>query len=415
MFTRQLVKSGRVQRFQRIAFLGSPGPIMLAFVRTCAEEGVSTHLLQITDASMTKCRYSRWLDGVTIVNPEFIGNQKGIRVIEDIVAGVGADGLIAVDEIHLLWLAENRDVLERSCRLLMPTKECLSRMASKHVQIEIATEAGFDILPTEYLSRVSDSAIMSDEHFPVCLRPSVPSRVSPNFKAQVFHSRSEVSAFLEELDEIQEPIIAQPFLSLPDLKVHGARSRDGRILAMVPFYVERKFEGVTLTLMRGTFPPGVRERCEKFAQLADLSGGFHFDLLYSAKESRAFYLEVNVRMGGITDKAKVFGHDQPRLILRAYGHPATTNVRPATSRKRVVTKRTVIKHMMKAVTGGLTELDYPSVNRANHIFLSARDLLFARDSVVDRRDLVGSIWFNLQGLYGAALKFVRRPARRGIS
>ena len=44
---------------------------------------------------------------------------------------------------------------------------------------------------------------------------------------------------------------------------------------------------------------------------------------------------------------------------------------------------------------------YPRVSyRAFHIH-----------SVVDRRDIVGSIWFNLQGVYGAALKFVRRPAR----
>lgn len=406
--------SGLVQRFDKIAFLGSPGPVMLAFARACAGEGVSVHLLQVADESTPACRYSKWIYGVSNISPELIGSQDGIRLVEKIVKEIGADGLIAVDEAHLLWLAENDDSLGRSCRLLMPPKECLYTVASKVRQIEIAADAGFDILPTEYLDQADDSSVIPDGHFPVCLRPSNPAKVSPSFKAKIFYTRTDVNRFLAGLNEIQEPVIEQPFLNVPDLKVHGARSLDGRVLAMEPFYVERKFEGVTLTLMRGTFPPGVRECCESFAHVAGLSGGFHFDLLYSAKEKRAFFLEVNARMGGITDKAMVFGYNQPRLILRAYGHPVTTNATLATSRKRVVTKRTVMKHILSAITGRLTELDYPAVKGVHHIALSIRDLLFARDSVFDRRDMVGSIWFNLQGLIGVMLNFVRRFQRRKV-
>ena len=310
---------------------------------------------------------------------------------------IGANALIAVTEANLLWLSKHRDYLETACRLLVPSYPCLSRLTSKMNQIEIAKEAGFDILPTSYLTKASDCATVPANWFPICLRPSEPAQVSPQFKAQLIYSRNELADFLDRMQEIRQPILSQPFLHLPDLKVHGIRSVDGRILAMQPFFVERKFEGVTLTLMRSAFPPGIRECCERFAEIADLTGGFHFDLLYSPKEDRVYYLEINARMGGITDKAKAFGYDQPRLILEAYGHPRTeTPSDRGTSRKRVVTKRAVVKHILKALSGQLTELDYPPVGRTKHVLLSTRDLILARDSVFDRKDLLGSLWFNLQ-------------------
>ena len=404
----QLAQRDSMQAFSKIAFLGYPGPIMLAFVRACAKEGISTYLVQVAKESMPIGKYSRWLDGVTNIDPEIIGSENGINFIEQTIRDIGADGLIAVDEIHLRWLVDNGNVLRRSVRLLMPTRDCLYDVSSKKRQIAIAADAGFDILPTDYIYRTSDSDEIADSNFPICLRPSDPTMVSPCFKARIFQTRTNVSTFLEGLNAIQSPIIAQPFHNFPDLKVHGSRSEDGQILAMEPFFVERKFEGVTLTLMRGSFPSGVRDCCEKFAHLAGLTGGFHFDLLYSTMENRAYFLEVNARMGGITDKAMAFGYNQPRLILRSYGHPVTTTDTSATSRKRVVTKRAVIKHITKAVTGRLTELDYPAVNLVQHVALSIRDLLFACDSVFDRHDIVGSIWFNFQWSAGFVLKLKHR-------
>jgi len=56
----------------------------------------------------------------------------------------------------------------------------------------------------------------------------------------------------------------------------------------------------------------------------------------------------------------------------------------------------VLKHMLKAVKGELTELDYPPVGRTKHILLSLRDLIAARDAVFDWCDLRGSLWFMLQ-------------------
>jgi hypothetical protein len=113
--------------------------------------------------------------------------------------------------------------------------------------------------------------------------------VRPYFKALVLQRPSDLREFLDRIEEIQEPIIVQPFRDLPDLKVLGVRSESGEILAMRPYLAERKFKTVTLTLMRAEFPPGVEESCRKIADLADLTGGFAFDLLYDPAEHRACY------------------------------------------------------------------------------------------------------------------------------
>jgi hypothetical protein len=191
--------------------------------------------------------------------------------------------------------------------------------------------------------------------------------------------------------------VAQPFLKLPDLKVHGARTESGQILVMRPFFVERKFEGVTLTLCRASFPPSLEYACCKFADLAAIVGGFHFDLLFDPVTNKAYFLEINVRMGGITDKAKAFGYDQPALIMDCFGVGIKSwKMLTPTRRRRVVTKRSILKHMLVVAMNRHSELDYPQVSRLRHLVLSVRDLLIARDSVFDWSDLKGTAWFNLQ-------------------
>jgi len=386
-----------ISGFGRIVIFGRFGPLLLAFSRTCADMEVQVYLLEATDNPPRRGRFSSALAGMETVSPSKVGEPEGIEAVKDYIRRTNADALISVSENTLVWLSKHRDEFEPDCKLLCPDHECLTRIGSKKYQIEIAEKSGFQVLPTWYLNEKKDCEQISESAFPICVRPSDPTMVEPAFKARVFHSKDLLEEFLSSMQEIRESIIAQPFRDLPDLKVHGIRSEDGRILAMEPFFVERKFEGVTLTLMRAEFPPGTREACEKFAELAGLSGGFHFDLLYSPEENRVFYLEVNVRMGGITDKAKAFGYDQPQLILQSYGHsrPRTRN-RRAVANGRVVVKRAVLKHMLKAVKGELTELDYPPVGRTKHILLSLRDLIAARDAVFDWRDLRGSLWFMLQ-------------------
>ena len=372
------------------------GPPSLAFARTCARNGIEVCLLERTKDG-TPSGYSSALHEREAI-PDWMGHtNEALKTLASYCNKVSAQALIAVSEIDLLWLASNRGVFEPQVRLLAASEESLQRLQSKEEQIELARQAGFDVLQTWILKSVNDYRIVPQDQYPICVRPSNPADVSPTFKARVLHSSEELRTLLTDLTCFNGSIITQPFLKLPDLKVHGARATDGKILAMRPFFVERKFEGVTLTLRRGTFPSKLEETCRKFSELAGIEGCFHFDLLFDPENGKTYYLEVNVRMGGITDKAKAFGYDQTVFIFKCFGLGNRTwqTVEP-TIRNRVVTKRSVIKHMITVITGKHSELDYPQVGRLRHLFLSCRDLVVARDSVFDLRDLKGTIWFNFQ-------------------
>ena len=189
-------------------------------------------------------------------------------------------------------------------------------------------------------------------------------------------------------------MIAQPLRILPNLVVHGARSESGEILALQPFLVPRKFEGVTLSIKRADFPPGVEKCCRDFIQAAGLTGCFHFELLLSPREDRAYYLEINARLGGTTDKVTRLGFDEPGLLLAAFGLlPMQTGTSfAALSGRTAVNKLKVLQHLEWALRGKLCDLDYPAVSRVGHVGRSLLDLIAAEDSLFDCRDLRGSLW-----------------------
>ncbi len=386
-----------LRSFEGVVLVGEFGPPALAFARGCRRLGVSLFLLEITDAPPAAQRYSSALSGMKRISPRLIGTEEGIEAILRHVRSVSADGVIAIAEHVLMWLSHNRKAFSPDCRLLCPGFECLEAISFKNRQIKLARVSGFSLLPTWYLKDAADVARIPQDHFPICVRPSHPAEARPTFKAVVHHSRETLERQIGALTFVGAPIVAQPFKVLPDVKIHGMRSADGTRMMFVPFYVERKYQGVTLTLQRTSFPPGVEAACAEFAVRANITGAFHFDLLFDPEQNRAYYLEINPRMGGVTDKAVAFGYDQPKLILEAFGHPQTADLLGSgTSRIRVVTKRAVCRHILAALKGELTPLDYPDCSCARHVLLSLRDLVFARDSVFDRHDLRGTIWFNTQ-------------------
>ena len=103
-------------------------------------------------------------------------------------------------------------------------------------------------------------------------------------------------------------------------------------------------------------------------------------------------------MGGTTDKVVKMGFDEPSLLLESYGIPSKHTSSGAGGPRRVVNKRSLLKHIVWAAMGKLTELDYPEVGPFTHIAYSCRDLIVAKDSIFDWRDLPGSIRFHLRGL-----------------
>jgi len=140
----------------------------------------------------------------------------------------------------------------------------------------------------------------------------------------------------------------------------------------------------------GTDEYGLRFILDLF-KLVDIKGTFF------PQHNHAYFLEINTRLGGATEKVLPMGFNEPALCLEAYGFKGKKErLHFSTNRKRIVNKRRLLKHIKEAAIGKLTELDYPTVNRFKHICYSCFELFFVSDSVFDLRDISGGIWFHFR-------------------
>ena len=374
-------------------------PASLAAVRSFHRQGTGVYLLEsLTDQRPTP-RSFPVLRGSGVIPPDLVGTAEGIAFIKRYADEIEASVLVAVLEPDLVWLAASRQEFAPSCMVLAQTAESLRTLYSKRHQLMLARSAGLSVLPTYLLMRPADADSIPASDFPLALRPDRQECVQPGFKVRLVRSREQLQAMVRGCERISSPIVAQPFKSLPNLVVHGVRSATGRMIASRCYFVPRKFEGVTLAIEPRPFPDRLEEMCHEFARLAGITGCYHLEFLYSAEMNRAYFLEVNVRMGGTTDKVMQLGFDEPSLLLQAYG---ITPVQPASDggiHRRVVNKRAVLKHLVSSVKGTLPEFDYPDVHRLTHIVYSFRDLIVAKDSVFDWRDLRGSLRFQFRGVW----------------
>jgi len=266
---------------------------------------------------------------------------------------------------------------------------------SKHDQLRIAERCGFTLLPTWELSSPEDVGKIDLSAYPVCLRPSAPDEVRPTFKVEVLRSAEGLRDFVALRTWGPGPLLAQPFLPLPTAVIHGVRSESGEMIALEAFIASTKFEGVTLELRPLPMDPKLELCCRKFAEETGITGPFHFELLYSAETGTFYYLEVNVRLGGTTDKVFRLGFDEPLLALAAYGFDVRVQHYQAREGRRAVNRRALLKHLHSVIQGRLSPLDYPVTGPMQHVRLSLRSLLWASDSIVSAKDLQGTFFFYL--------------------
>ncbi len=385
-------------RVAGVLLFGPWAPASLAFARSLRRQGIATYLLQAAlPGHHTHSAFSA-LQGASTIPADAVGTRAGIGLIRQYASDVGATALVAILDPDLVWLAAHRDAFEPACRLLIPSSSSLVSIQSKCHQIDLARKAGLTVLPTHILMCPEDVDSIPASGFPLALRPDRQDDVAPAFKVRIARSREDARTVLREGRRIGAPVIAQPFRRLPNLLVHAVRSIDGDVLASRCYAVPRKFEGVSLAVEPQPFPGDLDPTCREFAALAGLTGCYHFEFLFSAAEGRAYFLEVNVRLGGTTEKVVRLGFDEPALLLQAYGLDVPRGPSMASGRRRIVNKRVLLKHVVRAATGTLTEFDYPAAGRLRHVADSCRDPILAKDSVFDWRDVAGSLRFHLRGL-----------------
>jgi len=382
----------------RVAMFAPFGPPALTVARSWHSMGLQVYLLS-PESPGSRWAASSSLAGIQTIEPRLIGTEEGIDFILSFIRRTGAEALGAISDSHCLWLARNRSRFEDICRLLLPPAQVLESIFPKKNQLDYARLSGFQVLPTYFLRGESDIAEVNVEHFPLCLRPSDPRTVSPVFKVRVIESGEQWRVFFKELKLAAGEIIAQPFREGPNVVLHAARSEQGALLGVKAFLADKKFEGVTLRIREFSVPETLVQAVERFSAAARLSGPFHFDLLLDVKTGDIWFLEVNVRFGGTTDKVRLLGLDEAANCLAAYGLKGPRPARPCRVRqKAIVNKRAVLKQIVTALRRRPDLWDYPRRSRLMTVIDACRDLLCAKDSVFDWQDLKGGLAFHLQGL-----------------
>ena len=384
------------QMIEKIVFFGAFSPASMAFARSCRAHGVETYLLEPGGQSPAT-PVSSALAGQRGFDRTLARSEAGLQAILDYAQEVGAGALTTLAESNAHWLAAARARFEPAIRLLVPPIECLERLASKARQMELARAAGFEILPTWQVRGQTDIDAIEPARYPLALRPEAAGAVEHSFRIEIARSAAELASVLERVHLLRHSLLAQPFLDVPNLVLHCSSTAEGRLLSCDAFLADRKFEGLALRLKRTEVPAGLREKTERFAAGAGLVGAYHLDFLFDPATGTSYYLEMNARFGGTTDKMVRFGVDEPANCLRAHG---LTTPRSGAERQGgpqvVVNKRATLKHLLAVLGRAPQPWDYPQESRLRSALRSLGDLLWAADSIFDWHDLRGVVSYQLQ-------------------
>lgn len=380
----------------RPAICGAFGPTTLACLRAWGRRGWEPGILAVEKPGDVPpaSRYMRFSGQLPA---GAVGMEHGLRIVEDFLSRNRVASLLCVEETAAMWLDSHRERLEKLAKLWVPPASVLARSLSKGAQVELASEAGFDLLPTYALRLGEDLPGIPEDEYPLCLRPQEAGKVRPAFKVDLARSRDGLVDFMKRLTSTEAPVLAQPYLDAPNLVVHGARTPDGRELGLAAFLVERKFEGVTLCIRPHPMPEGLADKCRAFTAGLKLVGNYHFEFLLDPASGRAYFLELNPRFGGTTAKVLALGYDEPGLAVEAFGGPKAPAWAPGSG---VAGNRlAVVKCLAAALRGRVTPLDYPSASKMRRAMDLSWFFCALRDEVLSLDDLRGAA-----GLYEAVVK-----------
>ena len=397
--------------------VGGFGPPTLACIRSWGIQGLPVGMVCIKSRKEPPPS-SKYLTDFVTIPTEKLYTPDGIQIIKEFLIKFYATGITCVAESVACWLNDHRQMFPDEVAIWLPTNESIKDLISKQKQIETARKVHFNILPTYLINKNSETSDhILKNHFPLCLRPDDPVTVTPVFKAHLVHSQEELIKYVKSMQKIDGPIVAQPFMHLPNLVVHGARTVNGDSIGLQGFLVERKFEGVTLTIHSANLEKDFLDKCVQFTDYFNVTGNYHFEFLVDKRNGSAYFLELNNRLGGTTAKVFALGYDEPLLALQAYGavpilhrqssivqrlktsieQPATIVHRPLTN-VTVSSKQALLKYFYCTVRGRLTPLDYPSEPSLLRLAKTIYGVFRYRDDVFMLRDIRGSLALYLGNL-----------------
>lgn len=376
--------------------IGNFSPTVLCILRSLSKYKKSVGFIQIGDAScyIPKLNY---VSAVALLKNNCLFAKKGIHLIKDFLSRYQADAIISINENISCWLIENRTSLPENTKILSPSLDVIKRVLSKKQQIEVAQKAGLTVLPTYFIEDKSSNGKLEifDHHFPLCLRPSEPNAIIPSFKVRIVNNKAELKNAIDSLSIINKPLIAQPFMDMPNLVVHGSRSISAQTFGLQGFIVKRKFEGLTLTIKPIELEQDFIDRCIAFTDIFGITGPYHFEFLYEKKTKNAFFLELNSRFGGTTAKVFACGYDEALYALKSYGIDGNIKKSPKLRKVTASSKVALLKYLSYTISNKITPFDFPRESKLLRIMKALWGIIYYNDDVFSFKDLQGTLAYYL--------------------
>lgn len=360
-----------------ISMIGPLGPAQLACFGSWRRLGLRTQFIHTETKPLG--RIARGIADHYLHLGPVADEPQSFDAIGDHLSKTASAHLACLADQMSIRLWRHRQRLGPSVTLLMAPVDVIEAMESKCLQIEIARQCGFDVLPTALVS-AANLAEWAHLSYPIVVRPDRAS-IDSSFKVAFLADAAALNAFVRSRETRAPAIVAQTFVSGPTVVVHGFRGIGMPAATLIGFVVALKNDGVTVTLEPCDLTREITDACQRFVAAAGLVGVFHFELLLDPTTAKLWFLEVNARLGGTTGKVVVAGYDEPAALLYAFGViPLAPNA--PKSYKAVVSRLAAFRCIDKAIRGKGSPVDYPFPDARLVAFRALRSMVLYRDEVL---------------------------------
>jgi hypothetical protein len=330
-----------------VIYIGKYSPILMGIQNVTLKNKFEN--LIFIETSLPKSRISRGLckEHYSIIDPTTVSNK--IRELSKYYDHVYCLTLSYKDTQSLHQSHSN----DKDITIVGASEECIELLQNKQSMNNAAIEAGLPLL-----QNIDINGNQITKHFPLVLRPT--NEKNASFKAEFIDSVKLLANYMN-LD-----VVAQPFISGPNIVVHFAKFGDKFDFAC--FIVENKYEGVTLTLKKcSMIDSQLLFKVKLFLNNINFTGIGHIEFIKDETNENLYFLDFNGRFGGTSLKAATLGFNEFFLTL--------SHFMPSIFKKNINSNATMasntlalLKCMKTTCMNKKDILDYPQKNKLNYFF-----------------------------------------------
>lgn len=236
-----------------------------------------------------------------------------VNFLKDLLAKETFDLLIPISGRCVQYCVDNREMMERYVRLLLPSQEAVTTANSKTRTCAFAIEHNITIPKTYFPPNREEVLKLSEKNIYPCVVKVPISRASQGI--YFADNRAELATLFErESFDGQWPII-QEYVE-GDMYGVSAVAYEGRMIGYHMFYTFSQFSrGGTPPVTFSTADPRLLEEARNLIAILSWTGAIDLDYLKD-KEGRYVLLEINPRFSGSLNFGYRMGVDLPLIYFR---------------------------------------------------------------------------------------------------